>query len=187
MSDADVDGAHIRTLLLTLFFKYMRPLVAAGRVYAAMPPLHRLEVIGGPGRKNEYVYTYNEAQMRSTRAALERKGRKVKEPPQRYKGLGEMDADQLADTTMDPRFRTLRRVNPRRGRGGRPDRRRCLRPAHGQRRGAAQGLHRRVGQDPRPRTHRCLTYLGSRGTHRPASAGTERRRRIRRLPWADPT
>ena len=110
MSDADVDGAHIRTLLLTLFFKYMRPLVAAGRVYAAMPPLHRLEVIGGPGRKNEYVYTYNEAQMRSTRAALERKGRKVKEPPQRYKGLGEMDADQLADTTMDPRFRTLRRV-----------------------------------------------------------------------------
>ncbi|MFZ1286430.1 MAG: DNA topoisomerase IV subunit B [Candidatus Phosphoribacter sp.] len=110
MSDADVDGAHIRTLLLTLFFKYMRPLVAAGRVYAAMPPLHRLEVIGGPGRKNDYVYTYSEAQMRATRAALDRKGRKVKEPPQRYKGLGEMDADQLADTTMDPRHRTLRRV-----------------------------------------------------------------------------
>ena len=110
MSDADVDGAHIRTLLLTLFFKYMRPLVEAGRVYAAMPPLHRLEVVGGPGKKNEYIYTYNEAQMRSTRVALERKGRKVKEPPQRYKGLGEMDADQLADTTMDPRHRTLRRV-----------------------------------------------------------------------------
>ena len=110
MSDADVDGAHIRTLLLTLFFKYMRPLVEAGRVYAAMPPLHRLEVVGGPGKKNEYVYTYNEAQLRSTRAALERKGRRIKEPPQRYKGLGEMDADQLADTTMDPRHRTLRRV-----------------------------------------------------------------------------
>ncbi len=110
MSDADVDGAHIRTLLLTLFFKYMRPLVEAGRVYAAMPPLHRLEVAGGPGKKNEYVYTYNEAQLRSTRAALERKGRRIKEPPQRYKGLGEMDADQLADTTMDPRHRTLRRV-----------------------------------------------------------------------------
>ena len=110
MSDADVDGAHIRTLLLTLFFKYMRPLVAAGRVYAAMPPLHRLEVIGGPGKRNEFVYTYTEAQMRQTRAALERKGRRIKEPPQRYKGLGEMDADQLADTTMDPRHRTLRRV-----------------------------------------------------------------------------
>ncbi len=110
MSDADVDGAHIRTLLLTLFFKYMRPLVAAGRVYAAMPPLHRLEVIVGPGKKNEYVYTYNEAQLRQMRASLERKGRRIKEPPQRYKGLGEMDADQLADTTMDPRHRTLRRV-----------------------------------------------------------------------------
>ena len=110
MSDADVDGAHIRTLLLTLFFKYMRPLIEHGRVYAAMPPLHRLEVIGGPGKKNEYVYTYTEAQMRSTRAALDRKGRRIKEPPQRYKGLGEMDADQLADTTMDPRHRTLRRV-----------------------------------------------------------------------------
>ena len=110
MSDADVDGAHIRTLLLTLFFRYMRPLIADGRVYAAMPPLHRLEVIGGPGKKNEYIYTYNEAQMRATRIALERRGKRIKEPPQRYKGLGEMDADQLADTTMDPRHRTLRRV-----------------------------------------------------------------------------
>lgn len=110
MSDADVDGAHIRTLLLTLFFKYMRPLIEHGRVYAAMPPLHRLEVVGGPGKKNEYVYTYSEAQMRQTRAALEKKGRRIKEPPQRYKGLGEMDADQLAETTMDPRHRTLRRV-----------------------------------------------------------------------------
>ncbi len=110
MSDADVDGAHIRTLLLTLFFRYMRPLVDAGRVYAAMPPLHRLEVIGGGGRKNEYVYTYNEAEMRRTRASIEKRGKRIKEPPQRYKGLGEMDADQLADTTMDPRHRTLRRV-----------------------------------------------------------------------------
>ena len=109
MSDADVDGAHIRTLLLTLFFRYMRPLVEAGRVYAAMPPLHRLEIVT-PGKKNEYVYTYNEAEMRRTRAQLDKRGRRVKEPPQRYKGLGEMDADQLAETTMDPRHRTLRRV-----------------------------------------------------------------------------
>ncbi|MDO5740546.1 MAG: DNA topoisomerase IV subunit B [Ornithinimicrobium sp.] len=109
MTDADVDGAHIRTLLLTLFFRYMRPLVAAGRVYAAMPPLHRVEVAGRRGGK-EYIYTYTEQEMRSTIAGLQRKGRAIKQPIQRYKGLGEMDADQLAETTMDPAHRTLRRI-----------------------------------------------------------------------------
>jgi len=110
MTDADVDGAHIRTLLLTLFFRYMRPLVDAGRVYAAVPPLHRVEVMGSPRKDREYIYTYSDRELDDTLAGLRRSGRKYKDDIQRYKGLGEMDADQLAETTMDPEHRTLRRV-----------------------------------------------------------------------------
>ena len=110
MTDADVDGAHIRTLLLTLFFRYMRPLVEAGRVYAAVPPLHRVEVPGRGRGKGEVRYTYSEEELRQYLADLQRRGRAYKEPIQRYKGLGEMDARQLADTTMDPARRTLRKI-----------------------------------------------------------------------------
>jgi DNA gyrase subunit B len=110
MSDADVDGAHIRTLLLTLFFKYMRPMIEDGRVFAAVPPLHRV-VIMNPGTKpNETVYTYSQAELESLLAKLSKAGKRYQEPIQRYKGLGEMDADQLAETTMDKSHRSLRRV-----------------------------------------------------------------------------
>ncbi|MBK8459442.1 MAG: type IIA DNA topoisomerase subunit B [Micropruina sp.] len=109
MADADSDGAHIRCLLATLFFKYMRPLVEAGRVFTAVPPLHRFEMIN-PRRGNpKYVYTYSEAEYRRKMAELTEKNHACKEP-QRYKGLGEMDADQLAETTMSPEHRTLRRI-----------------------------------------------------------------------------
>ncbi|MFT0848513.1 DNA topoisomerase IV subunit B [Actinomycetaceae bacterium L2_0104] len=110
MTDADVDGAHIRTLLLTLFFRYMRPMVEAGRVFAAVPPLHRIEVAGSGGRKGRYIYTYTEPELHRELKKLERSGKRYKEPIQRYKGLGEMDAHQLAETTMDPERRTLRRI-----------------------------------------------------------------------------
>ena len=110
MTDADVDGAHIRTLLLTLFFRYMRPMVEAGRIYAAVPPLHRIEVAGKGRRKREYIYTYSEDELHRRLSALRKSGRTWKEPIQRYKGLGEMDADQLAETTMDRAHRSLRRI-----------------------------------------------------------------------------
>jgi DNA gyrase subunit B len=110
MADADSDGAHIRCLLATLFFKYMPDLITAGRIYSAVPPLHRIELVQPKKGVDKYVYTYSDDELQRKLAELAKKGLRWKDPVQRYKGLGEMDADQLAETTMDPRHRTLRRI-----------------------------------------------------------------------------
>ena len=105
LSDADVDGAHIRCLLLTLCFRYMRPLLENGNVYAAVPPLYRIEV----SASKDHIYCYSDEERNNHLERLEKQGKKVKEV-QRYKGLGEMDADQLAETTLDLAHRKLRRM-----------------------------------------------------------------------------
>lgn len=109
MSDADVDGAHIRTLLLTLFFRHMRPLVDSGRVFAAVPPLHRVQF--QRGRERVVRYTYSQNELNDLLQSLATEGVQPQQPIQRYKGLGEMDADQLAETTMNRQKRTLRRIS----------------------------------------------------------------------------
>ena len=110
MSDADVDGAHIRCLLLTLIHRYLPGLLEDGRVFAAVPPLHRIEILGKGGKGSEVVYSYSDKEMQSIVKTATSKGKRVKEPVQRYKGLGEMDAAQLRETTMDAAKRTLRRM-----------------------------------------------------------------------------
>jgi len=110
MADADTDGAHIRCLLATLFHKHMHELLTARRVYSAVPPLHRIELSNPKRGMDKYVYTYSDDELQRKFAELSKKNVRWKDPVQRYKGLGEMDADQLAETTMDPRHRTLRRI-----------------------------------------------------------------------------
>jgi len=97
MTDADDDGAHIQVLLLTFFYRYMRPLIENGRLYIAMPPLYKIDY---SKNKSEYVWTNEELREKSGYISI-----------QRYKGLGEMNPDQLWDTTMDPEKRSLIKVN----------------------------------------------------------------------------
>ena len=104
MADADVDGAHIRTLLLTFFFRYMRPLIEHGYVYSAVPPLYKLT------RGKTVRVAYSDAERDSISAELRADNPNAKVEINRYKGLGEMDSHELWDTTMDPEKRTLRRI-----------------------------------------------------------------------------
>ena len=104
MADADVDGAHIRTLLLTFFFRYMRPLIENGYVYSAVPPLYKLQ----RGKTTRVAYSDDERDRIS--AEMRENNPNVKIDISRFKGLGEMDPHELWETTMDPEKRTLRRI-----------------------------------------------------------------------------
>ena len=102
MTDADVDGAHIATLLLTFFYRFMPELIRQGHVYLAQPPLYRLE------KNKKFWYAYSDEELAQI---IDEVGRDQNNKVQRYKGLGEMDAEQLWDTTMDPEKRILLRVS----------------------------------------------------------------------------
>ena len=104
MADADVDGSHIRTLLLTFFFRYMRPLIEHGYVYSAVPPLYKLT------RGKTQRVAYSDEQRDEISAQMRADNPNAKVDISRFKGLGEMDPHELWETTMDPETRSLRRI-----------------------------------------------------------------------------
>ena len=104
MTDADIDGSHIRTLILTFFFRYMRPLIDAGYLYIALPPLYLLK------RGKEMRYCWDEQQRAQFTQEMAKDGKEDSVSVQRYKGLGEMNPEQLWETTMNPESRSLKQV-----------------------------------------------------------------------------
>ncbi|MGZ5244513.1 MAG: toprim domain-containing protein, partial [Bacteroidia bacterium] len=104
MTDADVDGSHIRTLILTLFYRYMKALIENGHIFIAQPPLYLVK------RGKEEIYAFDETEREAAVAKLGADGKEGSVNIQRYKGLGEMNAEQLWSTTMNPEFRTLKQV-----------------------------------------------------------------------------
>ena len=161
MADADVDGHHIRTLLLTLLFRFMRPLIEDGHVYLAQPPLYRLKW----NKPHEHEFVYSDGERDALLARRRRPGKKLpkENPVQRYKGLGEMNADELWETTMDPDEPGAAAGHARRRRAGRRD---VLGPDGRGRRAAplvhpAQRQGRPLPRHLRPRGRACRDHIDS--------------------------